>query len=974
MVPPFNMSTNIKGKTEPIEVKIYRKNETNYFLSLVEYTDSSDGGTSTLELDIIQVQEVACSDGYYPAEGTCLTCPEFHSSGYGDVKCEHCISGYFWNGKTCKRCDDGSSGSQTCHGASELPKCLPGYWIDMESVERLAEYDACFKCATPEQCIPADESLYDKCLQPTSDEFNDGVCSDAMCKDGATGKLCDVCLPDHFHGSDGCSPCASAGTSGGLGGFILAVLIFAVVFLVLAYFVAKPIYDYWEAKLALWLDVGKIKVLLVACQLISSVSASTGVVWPDPFYTVSNSIGSLQLNVFQVMPLECTGDYTYFSTVTGATLVPLGVAAALMLSVEIGERMFDKRTNSDKRHNYEIQIVIYMAYVLLPSTSRTLFKFLICQRFEDGSSWLMADYQIQCGTDSYNTQAVFVWFMIIIFPIGIPLIFLTLLYEVKEELKALDPDIKSDKKLTKLLSPKAARVKFLFASYNPKSWYAEVVECTRRLLLDGFVAVICQGGSNGAAGSLIGMMLAGCYCFSWREQMAFKVSTTNALALACQWQLFFTFFMAYVLSSGTFDMNGDERDARHALVAWLLCFLTVGLLGFGLHQQHLVSLEKQRIEAARLALIEENKKLALEMDNFRQSANNLVAVKQSMSIEVRRKFLFGDWASPPADMTSEERIAAAKGLELNTTGIQNDDELLRFLEVTKQAAEKGTTVTWYWEESEHRRESHDNLYLGKWVPYADSVAAQFEYYYAQGQLGFVEVDVKGRVTSKGSDHQNGTAYAADLAQMKQINVKTGFERDMLRVETAAAPSGAPMSQRKDTYMTQKNGMYVPDEDEEDEEDGDVLRRLGDDMPPFPADLIRSGDPVLLLKEGQLVQLQKKRDDGWAYGLVVYSPQENESAEQRRAAEVQALMDKLKTLQASEQAKAGGANGNAKIVPTGVDMAATKVDGQIDEEDLDGKFAGWLPVEFTRDPTPKEMKAMQDSMGGKDAIDALSPPV
>ena len=56
------------------------------------------------------------------------------------------------------------------------------------------------------------------------------------------------------------------------------------------------------------------------------------------------------------------------------------------------------------------------------------------------------------------------------------------------------------------------------------------------------------------------------------------------------------------------------------------------------------------------------------MDNFRQSANNLVAVKQSMSIEVRRKFLFGDWASPPADMTSEERIAAAKGLDLDTTG------------------------------------------------------------------------------------------------------------------------------------------------------------------------------------------------------------------------------------------------------------------------------------------------------------------
>ena len=50
-----------------------------------------------------------------------------------------------------------------------------------------------------------------------------------------------------------------------------------------------------------------------------------------------------------------------------------------------------------------------------------------------------------------------------------------------------------------------------------------------------------------------GMLLAAIYAFSWRESMAFKLPTTNALALACQWQMVFTFFMAYVLTSETFN-------------------------------------------------------------------------------------------------------------------------------------------------------------------------------------------------------------------------------------------------------------------------------------------------------------------------------------------------------------------------------------------------------------------------------------
>lgn len=78
------------------------------------------------------------------------------------------------------------------------------------------------------------------------------------------------------------------------------------------------------------------------------------------------------------------------------------------------------------------------------------------------------------------------------------------------------------------------------------------------------------------------------YAFEWREAMAFKVASTNAVALACQWQLVFTFLMAYVLTSDTFNMNQpvSERDGWHVVVSTVLMLATLAMLGFGFYQQY----------------------------------------------------------------------------------------------------------------------------------------------------------------------------------------------------------------------------------------------------------------------------------------------------------------------------------------------------------------------------------------------------
>ena len=43
---------------------------------------------------------------------------------------------------------------------------------------------------------------------------------------------------------------------------------------------------------------------------------------------------------------------------------------------------------------------------------------------------------------------------------------------------------------------------------------------------------------------------------------------------------------------------------------------------------------------------------------------------------------------------------------------------------------------------------------------------------------------------------------------------------------------------------------------------------------MPRDLVEKGEPMLVAKQGVLIQTQKKREDGWWFGFVVFNPQEH----------------------------------------------------------------------------------------------------
>ena len=146
-----------------------------------------------------------------------------------------------------------------------------GFWVNLEHYESDDIQDSLetHACVAEEQC-PSNSppSCYEyerieRALEGVADDDSDCLHLDSPCKQGATGPLCDVCEKGFFHGGGGyCEACERAGSAGGLAVFIVVMILLAVVFLAVAYVFAKPVYDYWDAKLAIWFDVGKVKVLV----------------------------------------------------------------------------------------------------------------------------------------------------------------------------------------------------------------------------------------------------------------------------------------------------------------------------------------------------------------------------------------------------------------------------------------------------------------------------------------------------------------------------------------------------------------------------------------------------------------------------------------------------------------------------------------------------------------------------------------
>ena len=258
-------------------------------------------------------------------------------------------------------------------------------------------------------------------------------------------------------------------------------------------------------------------------------------------------------------------------------------------------------------------------------------------------------------------------------------------------------------------------------------------------------------------------------------------------------------------------------------------------------------------------------------------------------------------------------------------------------DTAETAAPPSPRARWWWQEDESmvcKHHATDVRQPGCWISYAGCVCRELEQTYQLYLAGRAPpthlVDLTDRIGSTGTEAkaqkgETGVQFTVDFAAMTQANAQSGYVRKVERTELAAAPAAAVAAapslaaSRKDKRNALKAAAAAA------RLSTTSTRRTSDDKgkPRLakPAELAE--EDALLLREDQLLQVSKQRPDGWAFGSVVLDPMEDRP-------------------------------------PLGVDGVSTQ--------------AGWFPLSCTEHPSPAQLEALQQRMGGGEgASDALKSP-
>ena len=66
-------------------------------------------------------------------------------------------------------------------------------------------------------------------------------------------------------------------------------------------------------------------------------------------------------------------------------------------------------------------------FLIYPSTSAAIFATFQCEPLDDGTSWLRADLSIDCNSPTHNWYVGYASWMVLVFPLGTPLLYYVIL-------------------------------------------------------------------------------------------------------------------------------------------------------------------------------------------------------------------------------------------------------------------------------------------------------------------------------------------------------------------------------------------------------------------------------------------------------------------------------------------------------------------------------------------------------------------
>jgi serine/threonine protein kinase/membrane protein implicated in regulation of membrane protease activity len=466
--------------------------------------------------------------------------------------------------------------------------------------------------------------------------FNSSVCNadDLMCDEGSAGPLCGTCKDTYTYNSatrkcidcDGDQSVIPAIVVGSIA-LLLVLLVIGFVLKDSPLFGGAGLMETRHQAILLWnsilkippfsilkhVDQGMLKVIWGTSQIVGTISWNLSIRYPEPFDSLLKVLAYLQLDFFA---LDCQFQSANFmSRVLFNSIGPIVIAIIIFLAFLA--RRFNARNFSarDKLRIMEQHLYLFLllGFIVLPTVAMLQFTALECIDLADGSSYLRVDTSVSCNSNSYKSFLYIDGVLIFLYQ-SVPLLWFVLLWRIRDKVNPQGADkyrvksVKPGEKANRgrrvnvtstatsssglaasvvaqggLLSeteksavrgrngdPSIQYLSFLWKDYMPARWYYEVFEMYRRII---FIAVIPLLGNEQSIRAIIGCMLSLVMIGFVREVSPFIRGATNILLGVAQYQIFLTFFAAFIIVTDGLAHLGLSTFALGALLFGINVFI-----------------------------------------------------------------------------------------------------------------------------------------------------------------------------------------------------------------------------------------------------------------------------------------------------------------------------------------------------------------------------------------------------------------
>ncbi|KAL9973705.1 hypothetical protein ACROYT_G020193 [Oculina patagonica] len=501
----------------------------------------------------------------------CTQCPPggFYSDMFGYVA-ESCMK--FPNGsfvaydkapgtrlQDCKACPEGT---ETDFFAGHRAKCLIGFY-------RTHLFKKCHKCGLGLECKEdyvslksgywwkwRNETYRDRyrsfqanllASSPALDSFSvqypfplptpymcpiDGSCKgglDSPCENGYKGPLCRVCSSGYFKQLQTCKKCPSKKLMAGQLSVIAVILLIIAASLV---WTSKRKINKGQGNFVMDLFLSKLKIVIGFYQVTYGVlEAFSYIKWPDSLQVIGKYSEILQLNILQIAPSHClfpglpadAFGNLFAMMAINAAVVGFSAAAYRVRKVVISrnesvdDEVKSQEISQTKKLVYKnLFFFLYVTYLSTCSKTANVLPFAcrrICRDEKDEicNKYLKADYSIQCDVPTYN-KLVIVAYVSCAYLVALPAASFVAIWRQRRVMLA--PRAAQTSQRPGFSAEMMTALRFLFENYKPCSWYWELVEMSRKVILTSGLILVGQESR-----SYIGLawVTAGMYgmLFSW---------------------------------------------------------------------------------------------------------------------------------------------------------------------------------------------------------------------------------------------------------------------------------------------------------------------------------------------------------------------------------------------------------------------------------------------------------------------------